>query len=169
MTAGNTSWCGRCLAPRPLFAWMALASLGLILFALYLQYQLGEHPCPLCISQRVFVIAVGVLSLGACLHGRARRVWATLVGLMALVGSGVAARHVWIQHMPADQVPSCGPGLEYMFRNFPLQRALELLFRGDGNCRDIGWTFLSFSIPQWTLVAFAGFLLLAVWQGLRRD
>lgn len=168
MTPNLVSFFARYLAPRWLFAWMALACVGLILFALYLQHALGEEPCPLCITQRAFVIAVGFFALGACLHGRGRRVWSVLIALTALGGGGVATRHVWIQSLPEDQVPTCGPGLEYMFRNFPLQRALELLFRGDGHCHDIGWTFLSFSIPQWTLVSFTGFLLLAVWQFLRR-
>ena len=172
MTLSSARFPACCFSVRGLFGMMALASLGLILFALYLQHVLGEHPCPLCITQRIFVIAIGLLSLAACVHnpGRlGRQLWSALVGLAAVGGGAVAARHVWIQHLPDDQVPACGPGIEYMFANFPLRRALELLFAGDGNCHEVGWTFLTLSIPEWTLIAFIGFALAAVVQALRQD
>lgn len=157
---------------RGLFCCMAAASAGLIAFALYLQHVLGEHPCPLCITQRIFVIAIGVLALAAALHNPAstgRRIWSALILLAATGGGIVAGRHVWIQHLPEDQVPACGPGLSYMFENFPFQQAVQLLFMGDGNCAEIGWTFLGFSIPEWTLVAFIGFAITALLQCLRKD
>lgn len=156
---------------RGLFGLMAAASAGLMLFALYLQHVVGEHPCPLCITQRVFVILVGLLALAAALHNPAaigRRVWAALTLLAAVGGGIVAGRHVWLQHMPEDQVPACGPGLEYMFQTFPFQQAVQLLFMGDGNCAEVGWTLLGFSIPEWTLLAFAGFAVAALVQLLRQ-
>lgn len=168
----NTNALWRCFfSPRGLFFSMAAASLLLILFALYLQHFLGEHPCPLCITQRLFVIAVGLLALAAALHNPAqtgRKIWSALIGLMALIGGGVAARHVWIQHLPEDQVPACGPDLAYMFQNFPLQRAFKLLFNGDGHCADVGWTFLALSIPEWTLIAFVSFAIAALYQCFRK-
>ena len=160
-----------CFSARGLFGLTALASLALILFALYLQHVIGEHPCPLCITQRIFVMVIGVLAFGAFLQNpqqTGRRVWSALQLLAALVGGGVAARHVWIQHLPEDQVPACGPGLEYMFANFPFKQALDLLFMGDGNCAEVGWTFLTLSIPIWTLVAFTGFAVVAAWQYCRK-
>ncbi len=156
---------------RGLFALMAAASTGLILFALYLQHVLGEHPCPLCITQRVFVIAVGLLALAAAVHNPAqtgRRIWSALVLLAAVIGGIVAANHVRIQHLPEDQVPACGPDLAYMLQNFPLQQAIQLLFRGDGNCAEVGWTLLGFSIPEWTLLAFVGFACAAAYQFFRK-
>lgn len=156
---------------RGLFVLMALASASLIAFALYLQHVLGEHPCPLCITQRLFVIAVGLIALAAAVHNPAqtgRRVWSALV-LLATIGGGiVAARHVWIQRLPEDQVPACGPSLDYMFENFPFQQAVHLLFMGDGNCAQVGWTLLGFSIPEWTLLAFAGFAAAALLQFFRK-
>jgi disulfide bond formation protein DsbB len=125
----------------------------------------------LCITQRLFVIAIGVIALLAALHNppqTGRRVWAGLALLMALGGGAVAGRHVWIQHMPADQVPACGPDLAYMFQAFPFQQAVKLLFMGDGNCAEVGWTLLGFSIPEWTLLAFAGFAVAAFVQLLRK-
>lgn len=156
---------------RGLFGLMAAASASLMAFALYLQHVLGEHPCPLCITQRLFVIAIGVLALAAAVHNPAntgRRVWSALTLLGAIGGGLVAARHVWIQHMPEDQVPACGPDLAYMFEAFPFQQAVKLLFMGDGNCAQIGWTLLGFSIPEWTLLAFAGFATASLIQLFRK-
>lgn len=156
---------------RGVFGLMATASISLMAFALYLQHVLGEHPCPLCITQRLFVIAIGLIALTATIHNPAktwRRVWSVLLLLSAIGGGIVAARHVWIQHLPEDQVPACGPDLAYMFQNFPFQHAVHLLFMGDGNCAQIGWTLLGFSIPEWTLVAFSGFACAALIQLFRR-
>jgi disulfide bond formation protein DsbB len=156
---------------RGLFGLMAAASAGLMGFAMYLQEVVGEHPCPLCITQRIFVIAIGVIAFAAALHNPAangRRIWSALTALGALAGGIVAARHVWIQHMPEDQAPACGPDLAYMFENFPFQHALKLLFMGDGNCAQVGWTLLGFSIPEWTLVAFFGFATASLIQFFRK-
>lgn len=170
-TSTQYSLTAKACSVRGIFLLMAVASAGLIAFALYLQHVLGEHPCPLCITQRLFVIAIGVIALLAALHNppqTGRRVWAGLALLMALGGGAVAGRHVWIQHMPADQVPACGPDLAYMFQAFPFQQAVKLLFMGDGNCAEVGWTLLGFSIPEWTLLAFAGFAVAALVQLLRK-
>lgn len=157
---------------RGVFTLMAVVSASLMVFALYLQHALGEHPCPLCITQRLFVIAIGVVALLAALHNptqTGRRVWSGLALLGAVGGGLVAARHVWIQHMPADQVPACGPDLAYMFQAFPFQQAVKLLFMGDGNCAAVGWTLLGFSIPEWTLLAFAGFTTVSLIQFFRKS
>lgn len=157
---------------RGLFGLMAAASAGLMGFAMYLQEVVGEHPCPLCITQRIFVMAVGLFALVAAIHNpgvTGRRVWSALTALAALIGGIVAARHVWIQHMPEDQAPACGPDLAYMFENFPFQHAVKLLFMGDGNCAEVGWTLLGFSIPEWTLVAFFGFVVVSLVQFFRKD
>ncbi len=156
-------------SPRPLFALIFLACAGLLGFGYYLQYVEGLEPCPLCITQRLFLALVGVIGLVAACHGRGQRVYSGLLGLSALAGGGVSARHVYIQHLPPDQVPSCGPGLDYMFANFPLADALSLLLRGDGNCAEASWRLLGMSIPEWTLLAFAGLALAGLFQVLRAN
>ena len=161
----------RALSPRGLFGLMAATSAGLMLFALYLQEVLGEEPCPLCITQRVFVIAIGLCALFAALQNPAatgRRLWAGFTLLFAAGGGVVAGRHVWIQHLPEDQIPACGPGLAYLFENFPLQHAVRLLFLGNGNCAEVGWTFLTLSIPEWTLICFMGFAGFSLFQLFRK-
>ncbi len=145
----------------------ALACAALIGFALYLQYQQGEDPCPLCIFQRVAVMATGGVFLLAALHGpgdRGARLYALLALLTTGTGGAIAARHVWIQHLPADQVPACGPGLSYLIDTFPLFDMLRKVLSGSGECAHIGWTWLGFSIPQWTLACFIALAGWAIWQ-----
>src|SRR5690606_27527502 len=92
-----------------------VACAGLIAYALYAEHVLGLTPCPLCIFQRVAVIAVGVLFLLAALHNPGRtgaRVYGVLTGLAALGGVAIAARHVWIQAQPPGTVAACGADLD---------------------------------------------------------
>jgi len=130
---------------------------GLILYALYLQYYEYQNPCPLCLLQRVVYIALMVVFLLGALHGPRRTgavVYSTLLVLVSLIGAGVAARHVWLQHLPKDKVPECGPGLGYILDRFPLVNALEKIFRGSGECAEAGWRLMGLSIAEWSLVWF---------------
>ena len=92
------------------------------------------------------------------------RIYATLGLVFSMLGAAVSVRHVWIQNLPLSEVPTCGPGLEYVFNHFPLSKTIELLFSGSGECADTLWTFLGLSIPAWTLVAF---VLLSLLSGLQ--
>lgn len=147
--------------------------LGALLCALmlaaagYFQFILGLEPCPLCILARLIVLALGGLFLIAAIHnpqGGGRRIYAIGGSIIALLGVGVSARHVWLQSLPPDQVPSCGPGLNFILENFPLTQALELVLRGSGECAEIQWSFLGLTIPGWTLVLLFGLGLMSVWQ-----
>ena len=142
-----------------------------MLFAYYLEHQLELTPCPLCMSQRVFVVLAGLIALLAALHnpaGWGRRVYGGLCAVAAITGAAIAARHVWLQHLPEDQVPACGPPLEYMLETLPFSETLSLVLMGDGNCADTVWTLLGFSIPEQTLALFAALLVVSAWQTLRR-
>ena len=156
-------------APRTTFALAALFCAGLLANGYYLQYAQGLEPCPLCITQRLLLALAGLIALAAALHGRARRGYGALLALAAAGGGAVSARHVYIQHLPPDQVPSCGPGLDYMFNNFPLAEALSLLLKGDGNCAETSWRLLGLSIPEWTLLCFAALLVAGIWQLMRPE
>ncbi len=150
------------LRQRPLFLAAFLLCAVLIATALTMQYALKLEPCPLCIFQRVFVIALGGVALVAAIHNprlTGRRVYGVLVVVFGVLGMIVAGRHVWLQSLPADQVPECGPGLEYMLNTFPLTEALSLVFRGSGECADVQWVFLGLTIPGWTLVIFTAFTI----------
>ena len=94
-----------------------LCCAGLLGYAWYAQGLLRVEPCPLCIFQRIGVAATGVIFLLAWLHapqGWGARVYGVLLALAALATMGVAARHVWIQHLPEGAVPACGAGLKFL-------------------------------------------------------
>ncbi len=156
--------------PRTYFALGALYCLGLILMALYFQFFGKLDPCPLCISQRIMVVAVGLVMLAAALQNPGEtgmRRYALLGCVTALGGASISARHVWIQHLPADEVPACTPGLEYMFQYFPLTDTLKAMVTGTGDCAKVDWTLLGLSMPAWVLICFlflAGLNLAQIWN-----
>ncbi len=158
--------------------WLNLAGagsvVGLIAYALFAQYVLDLDACPLCILQRVAFVAAGLVFLVAGVHspvGTVARVYAGLGVAAAGIGAGIAARHVYIQNLPADLVPSCGPGLDYLLDAFPLFDALEKVFTGSGECAEVNWSFLGLSMPAWALVWFillGGLAVVANWTRLSR-
>lgn len=153
------------LSPRPLNLLGFAACVGLMIAALALQYAQGLEPCPLCILQRVAVMLLGAVFLLAALHNPAavgRRLYAAISLLIAATGAAIAGRHVWLQHLPPEEVPPCGPAMDYILDTFPLGRALGIILRGSGDCAAVDWTWLGLSIPAWTLVAFIGFCALAL-------
>jgi len=150
---------------RSLFFIGFLFCASMLAIAGYFQFVDHLEPCPLCILQRVFTLFVGVILLLAVLHNPgnfANRVYGFLAGLVALVGASISARHVWLQNLPEDQVPSCGPGLNFMLDNFPLGDAIEMVMRGSGECAEVLWTLLGLSIPAWTLLAFLALACLSL-------
>ena len=145
---------------------------ALMAYALFAQYQLVLEPCPLCILQRIAVIGLGVVFLIAGLHnpsGAGRYVYSLLLVLVTAFGSIVAGRHVWLQSIPADQVPACGPGLDYMWENFPLADVINMVFKGSGECANVDWQFLGLSMPAWVLIAVLGLGTTGIWNNLRRS
>tara|TARA_B100002049_G_scaffold80974_1_gene59607 strand:- start:23 stop:523 length:501 start_codon:yes stop_codon:yes gene_type:complete len=133
-----------------------LISVLLIVYVLYAQYVLGLEPCPLCILQRMAVIALGLSFLLLALRPPQRKQAKLLASLLLMMissaGVGIAARHVWIQSLPPDKVPGCGPGLDFMMANFPLSEVLEMVFSGSGECAEISWSFAYLSMPAWALI-----------------
>jgi disulfide bond formation protein DsbB len=135
------------------------ACAGLLGYAYYAQFYLGLNPCPLCIFQRIGVIAIGVLFLLAMIHNPGAwgaRAYGVLLLLAASITMAVAARHLWIMHQPEGSVPACGAALSYMLQIFPLTEVIRRVLTGSGECAKIGWTFLGLSMPGWVLLAAAG-------------
>lgn len=157
---------------RMLFLYGFALCAVLIGVALYMQHVMQLEPCPLCVVQRVFVLGVGAVMLVGALHDPGawgRRVYGGLITLLAALGVAVAGRHVWLQNLPADQVPACGPGLEYMLERYPLGRVMELVLKGSGECAEVQWTFLGLSIPGWTLAVFCALVACGLYVALRRS
>ena len=141
--------------------WLNLTGAGIVValmaYALYAQHVLGLEACPLCIFQRVALIALGIVMLLAGLHapkGKSARIYGAVSLLPALAGIGIAARHVYLQHLPPDAVPACGPGLDYMIDAFPVLEMLSMVLTGSGECADVNWSFLGLSMPAWVLIWF---------------
>jgi disulfide bond formation protein DsbB len=100
-----------------------------------------------------------VFFLLAAIHNAGRigsRIYGVLIALSALAGAAIATRHVWLQHLPPDKVPECGPGLDYMLEVFPLSETLRKVFTGSGECAEVNWQFLGLSMPAWALLCFIG-------------
>ena len=147
------------------------ACAGMMGFALYAQHVLLLDPCPLCVFQRIATISLGLVFLAAAIHGPGRvgaRIYALLILLTAGFGVGVAAWHVRLQNMPADEVPGCGPGFEYIMDNFALFDALSMIFQGSGECADVVWRLLGLSMPSWVIIGLGGLLVAGLWNNLRR-
>ena len=140
-------------------------------FALYAQHVLFLDPCPLCILQRIAVIFMGLVFLIAAVHNpgiTGGRFYAVFTGLFAAFGTGVAAWQVYLQNLPPDEVPACGPGLEYMVENFPLSDALSMIFKGSGECAVVAWRLLGLSMPTWVVIGLTGLGIAGIWNFLRR-
>ena len=153
---------------RQILLAISVVCVGMLAFGMYLQHVVGLEPCPMCIVQRYALIAVALLAaLAAALRGRVSHVGGSgLILLSAGFGAFVAARQSWLQWYPPEVV-SCGRDFYGMIENFPLQRAIPMIFKGSGDCTKIDWTFLGGSIANWSFLCFAGIVLLSLWLAAR--
>lgn len=159
------------VSSRALFLLAFIGCLLVMLGALYLEHVVGLEPCPLCVVQRICVILFGVVSLLAAVHGPkllGQRIYALMLLLFAAAGAGTAARQVWLQSVPADQLPACIPPLDYLMDSLPFQDVVRVVLHGSADCAEVGWTLFTLSIPEWSLLAFAGMILFSLLQLLRR-
>ncbi|MCI0422796.1 MAG: disulfide bond formation protein B, partial [Acidobacteria bacterium] len=156
---------------RLIYLLIFLLCAGLLGFGFYLEYVKGLEPCPLCLIQRLFFLLVGLGGLIAAIHNPRRlgiRIYSGCLLLFSMMGAAVAGRQIWLQHLPPDQVPECGPGLEYLLQTYPLGETLAKILKGTGECAEIDWTLFGFSIAEWALLSFillAGVSLIQAWRG----
>jgi len=159
------------LYPRQGFLIVLIVAGALLAYAWYAQFVQGFEPCPLCVLQRFAFIVIALGALGGALHGArgaARWLWGGIVlagGLWGMISSG---RHLWLQSLPPDQVPDCGPGFAFMVEFFSLTEAIREAFSGSGECAEIDWTFLGISMPGWTLFWYVVLMMITVFT-LRRS
>lgn len=164
-------------ASRPLYLLALLVCIALLATAYYMEFVMELLPCPLCLVQRGVFIAIGLLCLAAVLHNPqpkpeqrrsvSARVYAGVLIILGGLGAATAGRQIWIQHLPADQLPSCLPSLDYMIDVLPITEMLTLLFNGTSDCAQVNWTFLGLSIAECTLLAFIGFAVFGLVQLFR--
>jgi disulfide bond formation protein DsbB len=147
------------ISPQRWMLLIAMSGIGMLVFGLYLQHVVGLNPCPMCIVQRYALIGVVVLALvGWRLRGKGLAVFSLLLTMTAGFGAFTAARQSWLQWYPPEVV-NCGRDFYGMVENFPLNRAIPMIFKGSGDCSKIDWTFLGGSIANWSFVAFVAFVL----------
>lgn len=146
-----------------------ISSISFLGYALYTQYYEYLEPCPLCMTQRLFYILVATFAVLAMLHRTRKKIYSGLGMLSAAGGIATAGRQVWLQHLPPEQVPACGPSLEYMLETFSLTQTLSTMVTGDGNCAEVVWTFMGFSMGEWSLACFVGYAVINLWQLVRTD
>jgi len=131
------------------------ACVALLAYALYAQFELGLEPCPLCIFQRIGIAALGVVFLIAALHnprGWGVYVHTVLIAVAALTTIGVAARHLYVQHLPPGTLPSCGAPLSVLMKFMSPGALIERVLSGSGECSEVTWRFLGLAMPAWVLI-----------------
>ena len=147
--------------------WLGLVGSSSLLAVAYFYFEkeLGLPPCPLCMFQRACLAAI----IFFCLLGiiaRPKKFFSRFIAfgvtVFSLFGLGIAGRQVWLQHLPADQVPECGPDLEFMLESFPFMEMLTTVLTGSGECAEIQWQFIGFSMPQWMVFIFAVMSLISI-------
>ncbi len=172
MTVGMACLALIVLPPRRAAYWLGfVVCAALIGWALWLQYGEGLEPCPLCMFQRVAVIAVGLVFLAAAIQNPFRpgaALYALLTLVVAGAGAAFAGRQIWLQALPKDQVPACGMGLSYMMDSMPFLDVFTRVLKGSGECAEKAWVFLGLSIAGWSFVFFIAMIVAAI-ALIRRD
>jgi protein dithiol:quinone oxidoreductase len=160
------------MSPRTANILGFLACVALLAYAYYAQFELHLEPCPLCIFQRIGVLAIGVAFAVAAAHDPAvwgRRVYAALIALASAATIGVAARHIYVQHAPPGSIPACGASLDFMLKVFPLTDVLVKVLTGSGECAKVNWRFLGLAMPDWVLIAALTLGAFGVWANLKHQ
>ena len=137
----------------------------------YFEKSLNLEPCYLCMTQRAFIVAIGIICTLAVAHNPGKlgqRIYASLSISMVIIGSYFSGKQLLLQSLPDSEVPSCGIPVDYLFENFSLTEAITMLLQGDGNCAEVQWQLMGLSMPSWVMISFAGFGLLGVVQLLRK-
>jgi protein dithiol:quinone oxidoreductase len=157
----------RAITPHRLLALTAVSGIGMLAFGLYLQHVVGLNPCPMCIVQRYALIGVVlVAAVGWRLRGWDLTLSGLLLALVSGFGGFTAARQSWLQWYPPEIV-TCGRDFYGMVENFPINRAIPMIFKGSGDCTKIDWTFLGGSIANWSFVCFVAFALVGLLIALK--
>ncbi len=157
------------LESRGFNLFMAFVCHQLLISAFYFQYVEGMDPCPLCIFQRVAVFVLGIWFLLHGIHkplvGSRWHLVYNIGGLISVVlGGGISARHAYLQSLPADQVPACGPSLDYLVDMLPFADVLDVVLKGSGECAAVSWRLMGLTMPMWLLFFFIGCAGLLVWR-----
>ncbi len=141
-----------------------MACVALLAYAIWTQLYGGLEPCNLCIFQRVSFALLAVVFLLGAVHSPMKqavcRGYGVAAFVAAVVGIGIAARHVWVQSLASELVSSCGPPLGFLQESVGVLGMIKKVLTASGSCGTIDWTFLGLSMPAWSLICF---IVLALW------
>lgn len=143
-----------------LFVALFVACLLILGVVLYLQHQLNLDPCPWCVVQRLVIVVLAIIGLGAALHRPGRsgsRAYCLGLGLASASGIAAASYHIYIQSDPERAMKCAGSLIERLLDQSRLGNLLPWLFQYDGPCTLKPWSLLGLSIPELALIAFCGF------------
>ncbi len=145
----------------------------LLATAYYFEYYLFMEPCPLCMVQRLATLLIGLGFLAAYVLDEYR--WPTRIALAFVIASAIfgyftADHHIYLQNLPPEEVPACGPSFDYLMETLPMSELFQIMLQGNGNCAEVSWMMLGKSMPEWTRIAFfwfavaGGFSLIVRWR-----
>jgi len=146
--------------------WYGLIGSSVLLAVAYFYFQkkLGLAPCPLCMFQRACLVGVIFFCvLGVIFRPQkwGAKLLALGVAISSSLGLAIAGRQVWLQHLPVDQRPECGPDLAFMMESFPIMKTIQVVLSGSGECAEVQWT-LFFTMPEWMVGIFTIMTLIAI-------
>ena len=145
---------------------------ALLTIALYLQYYADLSPCPLCIISRLIVMAIALTHFIALIHRPVKKsiayIYNFLSGFLSIAGIGLSVRHVWIQHLPSDQAPACGPSLDYLLQTLPFTEMLQTVLSGDGECAKVDWSMWGMSLPEWMIIFFIFLFIVNLYSAIKK-
>lgn len=149
-----------------------IAVVILLIAAVYVQQLKGLEPCPLCMVQRFAFIGLAVLFFIGIILPTSKKAVRVIHNLFLIVVSGLglvaASRQVWLMHFAPEKAHSCGADFFYMVQHLPTNVLIEQILQSPGDCAKESWQLLGISLPMWSLLALAFFLLISIWQILRK-
>ena len=140
---------------------------GLLCAALFMEFAMGLAPCPLCMMQRIWLALLVIISFVGLTHNPRLGIYPLSALIAGVVGAGFSIRQLWLQSLPKDQVPACGPDLAYMIDAFPLSDLIAAMTSGTGDCANVSWSLLGLSIPGWLLLCFIALCAACLLQLMR--
>ena len=147
-----------------------LSAVGLMVTALFFEHVMELVPCPLCITQRIVVVIIGLIGLTSALHNPGRKGkqgYSTALIVIGICGAALAIRQLYIQNLPPESAPACLPGLDYLVEVMPIMDLITVMLSGTGDCVEVQWTLFGISIPGWTLICFIGYTALGIFEVVR--
>lgn len=135
--------------------------------AVYLQFTYNLTPCLLCHVQRALLLACALICLTAAVHGPTTlRTWhryALALLVVALLGAGVAGAHIGSQTSPPEQLALAVTHVKEGFSLLARPAWGGILEHALLSCAEINWSLFGISLPEWSLLAFVGAILLALY------